>query len=123
MWADSINKIESLFKDHSTVLYLDFAKDVKEITDILKQKNIKAGRYTGQISVSDQKKADVMFQQGETSVLVATESYELGVDNPNVNQVIRIGCPRNIGVFLQEIGRAGRKPDYTAQGMLLFMSM
>ena len=61
-----------------------------------------------------------MFQQGETSVLVATESYKLGVDNPNVNQVIRIGCPRNLGVFLQEIGHAGRKPDYTAQGMLLF---
>ena len=120
MWADSINKIELLFKDHSTVLYLDFAKDVEEITDILRQKNVKAGRYTGQISVSDQKQADKMFQQGETSVLVATESYELGVDNPNVNQVIRIGCPRNLGVFLQEIGRAGRKPDCTAQGMLLF---
>ena len=71
IWADSINKIESLFKDHSTVLYLDFAKDVEEITDILRQKNIKAGRYTGQISVSDQKQAD---KQGETSVLVATES-------------------------------------------------
>ena len=100
MWIDSINKIESLFEDHSTVLYLDFAKDVEEITDILKQKGIKVGRYTGQISVSDQKQADKMFQQRETSVLVATESYELGVDNPNVDQVIRIGCPRNIGVFL-----------------------
>ncbi|MCY3928217.1 MAG: helicase-related protein [Acidobacteria bacterium] len=120
MWVDSINKIESLFKDHSTVLYLDFARDVEEITDILRQKNIKAGRYTGQISVGDQKQADKMFQQGETSVLVATDSYELGVDNPNVNQVIRIGCPRNLGVFLQEVGRAGRKPDCTAQGMLLF---
>ena len=55
MWMDSINKIESSFEDHSTVLYLDFAKDVEEITDILRQKSIKAGRYTGQISVSDQK--------------------------------------------------------------------
>ena len=34
-------KIESLFKDHSTMLFLDFAKDMKE----LRQKNIKAGRY------------------------------------------------------------------------------
>ena len=109
-----------MFKDYSAVLYLDFAEDVEEITDILRQKSIKPGRYTGQISVSDQKQADKMFQQGETSVLVATESYELGVDNPNVNQVIRIGCPRNLGVFLQEIGHTGRKPDCTAQGLLLF---
>ena len=107
MWVDSINKIEPLFDDHSTALYLGFAKDVEEITDILRQKGIKARRYTRQISVSDQKQVDKMFQLGETSVLVATESYELGVDNSNVNQVIRIGCPRNLGVFLQEMGRAG----------------
>jgi len=94
LWADSITKIESHFEDNSTVLYLDFAKDVKEITELLWQRNIKAGKYTGQISVNEQKQADKSFQQGELSVLVATESYELGVDNPHINQVIRIGCRR-----------------------------
>ena len=53
-------------------------------------------------------------------MLVARESYELGVDNPNVDQVIRMGCTRNLGVFLQEVGCAGRKLDCMAQGMLLF---
>ena len=77
MWEDSINKIESMLKNHSTVLHLDFAKDVEEITDILRQKSIKAGRYIGQVSVSDQKQVHKMFQLGETSVLIATESYEL----------------------------------------------
>ena len=42
MWVDSINKIKSLFEDHSTVLYLDFVKDV-EVVDILNQGNIKVG--------------------------------------------------------------------------------
>ena len=82
------------------MFYLDFTKDVEEITDILRQKGIKAGRYAGQISVRDQKRADKMFQQRETFVLVSTESYKLGVNNPNFNQVIRIGCPRNLRVFL-----------------------
>ena len=45
MWLDSVNKIEPLFKDNSTVLYLDFVRDVEEIADILRQKDIKAGRY------------------------------------------------------------------------------
>ena len=56
----------------------------------------------------------------EISVLVATESYELGVDSPNISQIIRIGCPRNLGVFLQEVGRASRKMNSTAKGLLLF---
>ena len=67
--------------------------------ELLRQRSIKAGRYTGQISVNEQKQTDKSFQQGEFSVLVATESYELGVDNPHINEVVRIGCPRNLGVF------------------------
>lgn len=78
------------------------------------------GKYTGQMTVDDQKVADRRFLHGETSILVATASFELGVDNPNISQVIRIGCPRNLGVFLQEVGHAGRKPDSIAQGLLLF---
>ena len=120
MWVDSINKIKPLFEDHSTVLYLDFVKDAEEVTNILSQGNAKVGKYTGQMTVDDQKVADKRFLHGETSILVATESFELGVDNPNISQVIRIGCPRNLGVFLQEVGRAGRKPDSVAQGFLLF---
>ena len=57
---------------------------------------------------------------GEISILVATESYELGVDNPNVSQVIRIGCLRNVGVLLQEMRRVGRRPGVKANGILLF---
>ena len=48
MWVDSINKIKPLFKDHSTVLYLDFVKDVEEVTNVLSQGNAKVGKYTGQ---------------------------------------------------------------------------
>ena len=64
--------------------------------------------------------ADRKFSNGETSILVATESYELGVDSPYVSQVIKIGYPCNLGIFLQEVGRMGRKPNSIAQGLLPF---
>ena len=51
----------------------------------------KAGKYTGQMTVDDRKQVDRKFLRGEISIVVTTESYELGVDNPNVSQVIRIG--------------------------------
>lgn len=60
------------------------------------------------MSVEERKQADQNLLWGDTSVLVATESYELVVDNPNISQVIRIDCPHNLGVLLQELGRAGR---------------
>ena len=80
----------------------------KSEISVLQQSNFEAGKYTGKMTVEDRKQADCKLLQGELSVLVATESFELGVDNPSINQVIRIGCPRNLGVLLQEFGRAGR---------------
>ena len=70
--------------DQSAVLYLDFVKDVEEVVEILRKDGIKAGKYTGQMTVEDRKQSEKLFLQGDISVLVATESYELGVDNPNI---------------------------------------
>ena len=93
-----------------------------EVADKLQMNSngCKAGKYTGQMTVDNRKQVDRKFLHEEISILVATESYELGVDNPNVSQVIRIGCPRNLGVLLQEMGRAGRRPGAKANGILLF---
>ena len=119
-WQSTLENLKPFIKDHSVVIYLDFVKDVEEVTELLKKENFTVEKYTGQMSVSDRQKADRKFSQGEISVLVATESYELGVDNPNISKVVRIGCPRNLGVLLQEVGRAGRAPGSTAEGLLCF---
>ena len=118
MWGVAISNIEKLLEGHSTVVYLDFVKDVDEVTDILRQGGCKVGKYTGQMSINDRQQADRKFLAGDLKVLIATESFELGVDNPNISQVIRIGCPRNLGVLLQEVGRAGRKEQSLANGLL-----
>ena len=120
MWEKTVSAIEAVLDGHQTVVYLDFVKDVEEVADKLQLNGCKVGKYTGQMTVDDRKQVDRRFLRGEIRVLIATESYELGVDNPNVSQVIRIGCPRNLGVLLQEMGRAGRSPGAKANGILLF---
>ena len=124
LWGDTINKIKPMLDDpqpsQSTVIYLDFGKDVNKIPDALIQDGIKAGRHTGKMKPKDRQLADRKFLQGDTTVLVATEAFELGVDNPNITQVIRIGCLRNPGVLLQEVGRAGRKSNSIAKGVMYF---
>ena len=72
------------------------------------------------MALQDKVQAESKFLKGDISVLVATEAFELGVDNPRVTQVVRIGCPRNLGVLLQEFGRAGRKEGMIANALLYF---
>ena len=53
--------------------------------------------------------------------MVATEAYELGVDNRNISKVERIGCPRNLGVYISPRGRQSRKKtwiDYRRKAVL-----
>ena len=74
--------------NQSTVLYLDFIRDVEDDNEFLKQDGTKVGKYTGQMHIEDWKQAEKKFLQGKITVLVATESTELGVDNPNISQAI-----------------------------------
>ena len=119
MWQSTVNQIRAIIEGQSSVVYLDFVKDVDEVSELLKQCGFKVGKYTGKMSVEERKLADQKFLVGDLAVLVATESFELGVDNPNINQVVRIGCPRNLSVLLQVVGRADRQKDSTANGLLL----
>ena len=93
MWDVVVAKVEKLLEGHSTMCYLDFVKDVNEGIDILQNDGIKVGKYIGDMKIDEKKNVDHELLQGSISVLVATEAYELGVDNPNINQIIRFGCP------------------------------
>ena len=62
---------------------------------------------------------DSLFRNKDFQLLVATESYEVGTHSPHVQNVIRLGCMRNLGVLIQEFGRAGRAGEQ-ADGYLWF---
>ena len=102
------------------MIYLDFVRDVEQMTELLNTNSVKVIKYTGKMALQDKVQAESRFLKGDISVLVATEAFELGVDNPRVTQVVRIGCPRNLGVLLQEFGCAGRKEGMIANALLYF---
>ena len=40
--------------------------------------------------------------------MVCTAAFGMGVDVPNIDVVVRIGCPPSLEELVQEFGRAGR---------------
>ena len=55
MWEKTVSAIKPLLDGHSTVVYLDFIKDVEEVADKLQMNGCKAGKYTGQMTFDDRK--------------------------------------------------------------------
>ena len=46
--------------------------------------------------------------KGNLRVVIATIAFGMGVDCPDVRQIVHIGLPDDIGSYVQETGRAGR---------------
>ena len=41
-------------------------------------------------------------------VIIATTAFSMGIDIPNIHQIIHWGPPANLEQYVQEVGRAGR---------------
>ena len=119
-WNSTAEKIKDVVGDRPALVYLDYVRDVEQMVDIFHDHGIKANKYTGRMTVNDRCESERSFLDGHTSILVATESFELGVNNPNIAEVIRVGVPRSLGVLLQEFGHAGRKAGVIANAYLFF---
>jgi ATP-dependent Lhr-like helicase len=50
------------------------------------------------------------LRAGELRCVVSTSSLDLGIDFPQVEQVIQVGSPKGIGRLIQRAGRSGHQP-------------
>lgn len=59
------------------------------------------------------------FTANDTSVMVATKAFGMGIDKPNVRLTVHINVPSSIESYVQEAGRAGRDRK-TALSLVLY---
>jgi len=95
-------------KGHSGIVYCSTRKQVEELQLFLSAENIACESYHAGIEASDRWKIQQRFMTDETSVIVATVAFGLGINKPDVRFVAHMGLPQNLDAYLQETGRAGR---------------
>ncbi|XP_062081678.1 uncharacterized protein LOC133788273 isoform X2 [Humulus lupulus] len=92
----------------STIIYCTTIKDVEQIFKSLQDVGIKTGMYHGQMNNKARAESHRLFIRDELHVMVATIAFGMGIDKPDIRQVIHYGCPKSLECYYQESGRCGR---------------
>jgi len=85
-----------LNKDQRAIIYIE--KDASSLASSLNEAGYSSCCHRGQ----------KLWRDGSIKVMVCTTALDMAINQPDIEVVIRIGCPSTLESMIQEFGRAGR---------------
>ena len=92
-----------LAQKQPTIIYTSSRKEAEWVAGEFSLRFYHAG-----LSNQERKQTQDYFSQSPCPVLVATNAFGMGIDRPDIRQVIHFNIPGSLEAYYQEAGRAGR---------------
>ena len=103
----------------SGIVYCTTRKNVEHVCALLNENGITAAKYHAGLKSEERTKNQDEFLSGEKQVIVATNSFGMGINKADVRFVLHYNMPQSLEGYYQEAGRAGRDGK-RAECILLF---
>jgi ATP-dependent DNA helicase RecQ len=94
--------------DGRALVYTGTVKGAEATAAAISQWGFPAAPYHGRLPDAGRRRIQDAFASKELRVVVATSAFGMGVDFPDIRQVIHMGYPGSVEAYYQEAGRAGR---------------
>jgi ATP-dependent DNA helicase RecQ len=94
--------------DGRSLVYTGTVKGAESTAAAISRWGFPAAPYHGRLPDASRRRIQDGFAAKDLRVVVATSAFGMGVDFPDVRQVIHIGYPGSVEAYYQEAGRAGR---------------
>jgi ATP-dependent DNA helicase RecQ len=105
----------------SGIIYTSTRKEADQLFEFLRKSQFSVAKYHAGLTESERQEAQEQFILDNTSIMIATNAFGMGIDKSNVRYVLHYNMPRNIESYYQEAGRAGRDGE-ESDCVLLFAS-
>jgi len=92
----------------ASLVYTPTRRLTELVTRALLRTSVRAAPYHAGLSPGIRRRVLRAFLAGEIRVIVATSAFGMGIDKPDVRQVLHWGPPPTLEAYYQEAGRAGR---------------
>ncbi|KAF4978004.1 hypothetical protein FZEAL_5549 [Fusarium zealandicum] len=107
------DKYELLFeflKTHpgSTLIYVTVQKQAEALAADLNKKRIPAQFFHAGMKVEEKKQIQEGFMASRIQTVVATIAFGMGIDKPDIRNIIHWDLPSTVEEYCQQVGRAGR---------------
>ena len=92
----------------AALIYTPTRRLTELVTRALLRTSVRAAPYHAGLSANTRQRVLRAFLADQVHVIVATSAFGMGIDKPDVRQVLHWGPPPTIEAYYQEAGRGGR---------------